>query len=330
MVGFERWAVGAFVAMTLAGCGSGMTVRGEVIQPAQVPVRAFPRILVTSAEDPESREIALAIARHLAVGRSTVDRLDRSAIAELRARGQIDRTTVVLELRTTLTRHERPGWATSDPLNCGVAGCVDSRRSVEDVPVVRAHVSILVAEGPSGRPLQRVELSEQESGSDVLAMRLRVLERLATRARALVDQQVESVPVTLYPLDMPEVRAALEAVREGRWAEGRQRLERFVESKRFQTLPRDQRALVLYDLGQARRFDSTLPAERRFRDAARALRAAVRLVPQPRYAQAIADLERHRQSRAMVREQQEAMAHNFALGSEAARSSPAPPSGYRD
>ena len=59
--------------------------------------------------------------------------------------------------------------------------------------------------------------------------------------------------------------------------------------------------------------DPSLPAEQRFRYAKRALQRAVRLSPQPIYARALADLESHRRSRAMVIEQAEATAHNFEL-----------------
>lgn len=307
-----------------------MTVRGEIVKPAEVPVRAFPRILVTSTDDAESREIALTVARHLARGRSAVDRLDRGAIALLRAGGQIERATAVIELSTTLTQHARPAWRQNEQVDCGPLGCMDGRRtSVEDVPVLRALVVVTVQDGPSGRALQRVELREEESGTDVLAMRMRVIERIAARTLALVDQRIEHVPVHLYPVDLPDVRQAIAALREGRWPEGRRMLAALVQSDAFDALSPEQRALVLYDLGQACRFDATLPPERRFRAAGRALRAAVRLVPSPLYAQAIAELEQHRQSRAMVREQQEAMAHNFGLEVESAGDSPPLPPRYR-
>ena len=326
----RRWLSLAALAAALGGCGGALTVRGEIVKPAEVPVRAFPRILVTSTDDAESREIALSVARHLAEGRSSVDRLDRGAIAMLRAAGQIERTTAVIELSTTLTQHARPAWRQNEQIDCGPAGCMDGRRTgVEDVPVLRARVVVTVQDGPSGRALQRVELREEESGADVLAMRLRVIERVAARTLALVDQRIEQVPVHLYPVDLPGVRRALAALREGRWPEGRRMLAALVESDAFEALPPSVRALVLYDLGQACRFDVSLPPEQRFREAGRALRAAVRLVPSPLYAQAIAELEQHRQSRAMVREQQEAMAHNFGLDVESAGDAPPIPPRYR-
>lgn len=323
----ERALGWALLISLFAGCSTAVTVRGDVLKPAQVPVRAFPRIFVTSGDDTESQQMALAVARHLARGRSTVDRLDRAVIARLRAEGRIERATVVIELATTFSRHASSGWL--GPTDCGPAGCLDAARNFRDEPILRARVIVTVQDGPSGRALQRVELMEEGSGSDATALRARVLERLSQRTLALVDQRIEQVPVRLYPLDLPAVRRAVEAIEEGRWADGRQILEKFVRDERFRSLPRDQRALVLYNLGQARRFDRTLPPEQRFRAAGRALRAAVRLMPVPSYAQAIAELEQHRQNRAMVREQQEAMAHNFGLGRRSEDHSPPPPEHYR-
>jgi len=103
-----------------------------------------------------------------------------------------------------------------------------------------------------------------------------------------------------------------------------------VESSEFDELPREHRAVVLYDLGQVRRFDRSLPPEQRFERAAEALRAAVRLAPEPRYALALGDLQAHRRSRAMVREQHAAMAHNFRIGSGRGPDVPEPPDHYDD
>ncbi len=329
MARLARAAGLALAALASAGCVGAMTVQGEVLQPAQVPVRAFPRILVTAPADAESQELARAVARHLSLGRSEVEQLAPEAIAALRGEGRIERTTVIVELRSTLSRLDQPGWAQNEGLDCGPVGCVDpGHAGMRDVPALTGNVHVIVSEGASGRSLQRVEITEEESGGDLMGMRLRVLERLAQRTLALLDHRIELVPVHLYPVAHAEVQRALDAVREGRWGEGRRRLEVLVRSRAFRALPADQRALVLYDLGQTRRFDATLPADQRFQSAMRALRAAVRLVPHPLYAQAIADLERHRRSREMVREQQEAMAHNFALSRPA--DTPEPPARYRD
>lgn len=316
----------------LGGCSGALSVRGEIVQPARVPVRAFPRILVTADDAPEAARLADAMARHLAVGRSAVRRLAPTEVDAMRSAGRLHRATGLVHVSLTMSRRDRPAWMRRDTLDCGPLGCIESRRPyVEDVPVVRVELVLTVRDARSGRLLQRERVEEEESGMDVLGMRLRVLERVEESALALLDQRPEPVTVELHPVDAPAVRAALAHIAEGSWSEGRARLERFVRSDAFEALPAAQRAVVLYDLGLARRFDATIPAARRFEAAARALRAAIRLVPEPRFASALAELEAHRRSRALVREQQEATAHNFSLAraDETEAGLPAPPPAYR-
>lgn len=318
----------AAAASMLAGCSSALTVRGDVVRPARVPVRAFPRILVVSDGTPEGETVADAVARHLASGRSRVQRLPPAEVTARRDADRIPRATVVVRTAVELVRRDRPEWARRRELDCGPLGCIESQRPyVRDVPVLTGRLTVTVADGPSGRSLQREAVEEQQSGVDLLGMRLRVLERLSERARELVDQRTERVVVELHPVEHPAVRAALALIREGEWTAGRRRLERFTESEAFAALPVDRRALVLYDLGQSLRFDTSLPPDQRFDRAAQALRAAVRLVPEPRYANALGELRSHRRSRAMVREQQEAMAHNFRLG-QPGPEVPEPPAHY--
>jgi hypothetical protein len=317
--------LGWLVLLALSGCGGGVTVHGEMLTPARVPVRAFPRILVTANDDPESQGIADAVAGHLEVGRSEVGRTSRGAVRTMRARGRIERATAVVDLRITMVETGRPEWTRRSDVECGPLGCFESRRAViQDVPLVRAHLAVSVADGPSGRSLQRIEITEEEASADVLAVRLRVLERLRARALALVDQRMQEVPVELYPIDQRAVGAAVELARAGRFGEARERLMRFVEGPRFAALARRERAIVLYDLGQVLRFDRTVEAELRFDRAERAFERAVLLSPEPLFARALRDLEIQRRSREMVREQDEAMAHNFGL------SRTAPPRSYRD
>src|SRR5688572_32214705 len=116
------------LAVLLAGCSGAVTVRGEIVRPAQVPVRAFPRILVASGDDHESRRIADTVAGHLSRGSSDVQRITRERIASLRAAGEIPRGVVVLELSASLVESDRPSWGNRDYLECGPSGCMESRR----------------------------------------------------------------------------------------------------------------------------------------------------------------------------------------------------------
>jgi hypothetical protein len=302
------------LALLLTGCTGALTVSGEIVQPARMPVRAFPRVLVTSSLDAESREVADAIAGHLSGGSAQVDRAPPEAIDILRTEEGMRRGTIVVDVRVRVRELDDAAWGARDDLECGPSGCFRARRlAFQDESLVAGELAVTVNDGPSARELQRIQLLEQERGADVIAMRLRVLERLANGALALLDQRTERVPVHLYPIDRPEVVRALDSVYAGSWAEGRRMLERFVHTERFGQLSDEQRALVLYDLAQALRFDTTLEPDVRFEGAHRALSMAVRLAPQPRYARAIHELDEHRRCRALVRRQHEAAAHNYAL-----------------
>lgn len=322
----------ALAALVIAsGCSSALTVRGDVVLPAQIPVRAFPQILVTAEDTPESLHVAQRLVEHLSRGESDVRSAPEEAIEQWRQDGRIRRATVIVRVRAQLTERDRPGWERVDSTECGPLGCVQaSRNTIVVVPVLVGHMTLTVVDGPSGRALQREQVDEEESGQDVLAMRMRVLERLGTRALELVDQRTERVAVQLHPIDNSTVRDALASIRAGRWTRGRRTLERFVRSTGFDALSSGQRAVVLYDLGQVCRFDRSLPADERFRRGAGALRRAVRLDPETRYANALAELEAHRQNRALVHEQDDAMAHNFRIAEDSTGASvPDPPAAYR-
>lgn len=322
----------ALLALALAGCSSALTVRAAVVRPAQVPVRVFPLIFVLSDESEEALHLADAVTAHLSDGRSEVRRADPAGFASSRDAGLVPPASVAVRIRAQIIQRDRPTWARRQgDLSCGPGGCVQSRRMrLETLPVMRCEVVITVTDGPSGRELQREELEETDEGQDLLAMRLRLLDRVTARALAMVDRRTERVTVALYPVERPLVHRALASIVEGQWTDGRELLERFVGTEAFEALPPAERAIVLYDLGQARRFDPALPPDERFSTAAEALRAAVILSPRAFYADALSQLESHRQSRALLREQEAAMAHNFRIAeSPDAPRVPEPPASYR-
>lgn len=313
----------------LGACGGGLTAAGSVVRPAAMPLRAFPHILIVSDTSDAATHVAGRLAAHLEGSRSRVQTGHPDEVAGLRSRGVLSPGTVVVAIEAELVEDERVSWGRRDPLDCGPLGCPDAQRPVvQTSQVVIGRVRLTVTDGPSGRPLQREDLHEEEAGADVLGMRLRVLERLGERTTAMVDQRTEPVVVELLAVDAPAVRRALALVDRGDWARGADVLEAFVESPAMAALTPDDRARVLYDLGQARRFDSTLPPDERHARAGELLRAAIRLAPEARYAAALAELEADRRSRALVRAQAEAQTHNFRLADGGAPV-PEPPASYR-
>lgn len=302
---------------------------GTVVRPAAIPVRAFPRILVVAGNGDESAVVARRLAAHLDGSTSEVRTPTPDELAALRARGALRPGTVVVSVDAALVQDERATWGRRDTLDCGPGGCIESQRpAIQATPVVIGRVRITVTDGPSGRSLQREDLREEEVGPDVLGARLRVIERLGERTTALVDQRAEPVVVELLTVDVPEVRTALTLIEGGDWAHGAAALQAFVDSPAMDTLPPQTRARVLYDLGQARRFDGSLPPDERFARAAEAMRAAIRTIPDRRYAAGIAEIQADQRSRALLLAQEEARDHNFRLASDGG-AVPEPPTSYR-
>ncbi len=319
----------AYGAACATGCSNVITVRAEVLRPARVPLRVFPRIVVVPSDDAASQRLGQRLIAHLQTGRSIVERASESRSERMLSRGSLPRGTVVVRVRAVLTESERSVVTRRQTIECGPLGCWDEHRDrIEAVVLIEGHVVLTVLDGPSGRSLQRQVVSAEEVGRDVLGMRLRVFERLVTSTAELVDQRTELVDIELLPVESRAVHAALDAIQSGAWARGRSLLELVVRSSAFTSWTAEQRALVHYDLGQAHRFDPSVPPDVRFERASESLGAAVRLDPQRRFAEALEALETQRRSQNLVIEQRDAASHNFRIASED-DGIPPPPASYR-
>ena len=321
------------LALALGACARGPVVSATYEVPATVPLRSFPRVVVTSGHDTLEITMAQELVGHLDAD-IQVQRVDRDRLEQLRRAGQIPSATLVvmIELRTregidvqTTSRQETV---------CGPNGCYRRTRYDEyDVPTLEATTTVTVYEGPTARVLQRATLEAKERGREYDAMRARILEHFLTDLKRLVDSRAERVEVRLLPVDLPGVAEALEQIALGKWREGRLVLERAARSDAAGALERGDRARLFYDLGVARRFDP-LSAERdsdaHFDAAERALRQAIDLDPRPRYADALAQLREHRRATNEISRQREATERNFALEQQRDPDSsvPAPPPGY--
>lgn len=323
-----------------AGCGHSTTVRGSVVYPAAIPVRVFPRILVAGGDDPADRELVGALTAHLrGEGRSRVRSVSVDELEPMRRAGRIRAPSVVLLLESRLRERTQVRWITQPETVCGPIGCFSQNRSrMVDVPVVEGRVSVTVYEGPTARVLQRATVHARGEGRDFLLMRRQVTWELGQRLSRMVDQRRDHLDVVLLAVGLPGVDAAIEAIDGGDWTAGREALERLADSAAGRALEPEDRARLLYDLGQARRFDPATLADTasHFGRAEEALREAVRLDPAPRYAEALRAARAHHRQVVLVREQRAAAAHNFALRPRPAAAEvapigdiPAPPPGYR-
>lgn len=329
-----RRAAIPIVVLLAVGCGGTIGAEARVMQPAVVPVRAFPRVLVASGHLSEEIAVIDALARHLRRGRHVdARRLHVSELEPLREAGRIRPATAVIIATVVMTERMRPEWTTRPEVVCGPSPgpCYEtSRPHLYDVPTLAGRLHLTVYDGPTARVMQRVVVRSADEGRDYESMRRTVLSRLIRRAKQLVDQRVLRREVDLLSVDDEGAARALGRIEAGDWHGGRIALERIAASPRAARLPPTERARLLYDLGQARRFDAGAHDldDARFVAAEQALREAMRLDPQRIYARALGELAAHRRAVALVREQREAARYNFEIGRELPRV-PQPPPSYR-
>jgi len=326
----------SILVFALAGCASSVTVSGTVQHPATVPLRTFPRVFVSSGPSAEEITIAQDLVAHLREGEAVeARRVAQEELEPMRLRGELPPTSVVVLIETSFDESSSARWTTRPETVCGPAGCYTrSRTTTYDVPHLRARVRLTVFDGPSARVLQRLAFDVVEEGRSYGQMRGRAVRDLRQRLERLVDRREEDVRVHLLEVaEVPEVTSAIGAIETGDWRAGRIALERAVRSDRVRALSAERKARVFYDLGVARRFDPVSLArdpERHFEAAESPLRRAVRLHPHRRYAQALQEVQRHRQQITLLREQEEAAQHNRSLESTPPTSPvPQPPPAYR-
>lgn len=340
-------AASALVALSVAACGSGLRVSVVVPVPPDLPVRAFPEIIVILEGLPEEIEVAEAIAAHLAAsaGSSRIERLDEARLAMRRAQGALGPASIVLHVEVRMVESLRSSWTTRPETVCGPWGCATQQRTVMiDVPQIDATAVLHVSEARSGQPLQDLPLREHDESGDAIGMRMRALMRLRERAIAAIDPGRVVLAIELAPVDDAAVRAALDAIRGGHPGEARRALERIAARDDFGARRAEDRAKILFDLGQARRLEARtgeglgeVEREARLGESEEAIRGAIRIDPQPIYARALAQIDEERQAAARMRTLEEAASHNFALqrggssgGELPPESVPEPPPGYGD
>ena len=324
-----RWLMlGVWAGVCLTGCGGSAWARGYLVQPASVPVRAFPNVWVLRGESMLEDRIAERFAAHVgASGRTRVEMISRHQWEESRRAGKMRPATVVVMFRLGVDEEMHSRWATRPESICNAWGCYTVQRSyVYEVPTVTGKLVLIVYDAKSGRRLQRLTLRTMGKSTSRQRAREHVADTLARRAQALTSQRKRMIEVELIDVDLPQTRRALDLMRAGRWLQGREVLEQLERGGRLVWLPAVKRARVYYNLGQARRFGRRRAEDELhgLRTAEQALRQAQRLDPQPRYARAIHALSRQVHSAQIVLDQRTAAEHNLRLESQLALPSPPP------
>ncbi len=325
MTGMSKWrvlaAVGA-LGIAASGCAGVVSAYASVKRPAEIPIRAFPRVVLVPGLGPHDREVADALALHLASTGLVDVRVDPPGPVE--GAGREAPGTAVVNLYVALTATSRTEWVTRPETVCGTIGCYStSRTSPVHTPVAEARLFVVVRDGGTGRKLQEAVLVARSSASTQSYMERAIVRDLSEQVRRAVDVRQERIRIEVLDVDHAVADRAVARLRDGAWHEGAALLDDFFASGAAASLdPRD-RARAYYDLGIARRFDEAFESDpdARFERARAAFEQAMALDPgQGRYAEALAALETHRERARILRDQTLALEHNRALAGRAPRS----------
>jgi tetratricopeptide (TPR) repeat protein len=318
MRGMAKWGVlGAVLALATAsgGCAGVRSAVASVRSPAEIPIRAFPRVVLVPGLGRHDREVADALALHLASTGLGDVRVEAQGAVE--ASGSEAPGTAIVNLYVALTATSRTEWITRPDTVCGAVGCYSTPRTTPvHTPVAEARLFVVVRDGGTGRKLQEAVLVARSSATTQTFMERSIVRDLSEQVRRAVDVRQERVRVDVLDVDHEGAALAVAHLRDGEWHEGGELFEAFLASGAAASLaPRD-RARAYYDLGIARRFDDAGRADpdARFARARAAIEKAIELDPgQERYAAALAALETHREHARALREQQLALEHNRSL-----------------
>jgi hypothetical protein len=294
----------------------------------RLAIRVFPEIVVVSGGVPLELGVADALAAHLARnGRARVLRVDRAQLELRHASGTFGPATAILSVEARIDERIQSTWdrrpRSECPTDGGMSGTLDATLAVD------ASVRLRVTEARTTRVLQELELREREVCGDPETRRARAVARVRARALEVVDATQAAAAIALEDVDHPDVRLAIVWAREGRAHRARLALEAIANEESFHGRGEDERARILFDLGQALRLEARTGERMGVAELAaadRALRAALALERRTPYYEAVAEVAVELAAAERMREFDEATSTNFAMALP--HDLPSPPPGY--
>jgi len=312
------WVAVAVWVASLAGCSHTLTLHARVIEPAGIPVRAFPHVWVDRGELLPEQEVARGFVEYLQQTPGLHVRLvNRDELAAARAGGTVPAASVLVVVRVHTTDLSRVEWTTRHETVCDALGCFSVPNTVSyDIPVMEGELRISVQDAASGQELQRAVVKAREEGRNYDDMLPRLLVTLSDRLHRLAEQRALRVEVELLEVDHRVMERALSLAEAGKWVAARAAVEALINADSFASeLEREDQARVLYDLSQLMRFATregegplvALKASRTFAE------RALTLHVQSRYVDALKIIDEDIRRRAMVEDQRAAAEQNFAI-----------------
>ena len=307
----------AWLLALLPGCGS-LAIQLHVPRPAAIPARTFPVVCVAGEGSDEARDIALAIADHLAgsdtrVVTTTPARLLGMAATE-------PEPALALLVSVSLTEALTTEMSSMPSVRCeSVSPCYGyPTRLPIDVRVQIGEVLVRALDPRRAAELGRATRHAEESEPSPIAARLAVLDRLRALAIALVDVADDVIDLELDAPPDDATRSAIDAARAGNVHDARLALDAHLADPSLST---DVRIAIAFDRAQLLRadVDSATPSasdeHTRLADAEAALLAVVQQAPDERHERALMQIRTERAAREDVRTQQAAADANFARSS---------------
>ena len=314
----------------IVACGNVVTA--TVYYPAALPLRTFPHVVVSCGQNRDEAFLARHLVAHLFREGSSRQCMPHERVEFLWEQNEASDVRVLVVLDLSIQDHVRTVFENRSSVACSTVGCYTRSDETRDFHVVDATLRISVYDGLSAQSRQQLHLQAREEGYNYAPLRSLVLHRLVEKVLRLVDARAERVSVRILHSDHSVVNRAVDFAQQGQWRDARITLQRFVATPEFRGLSASEKALILYDLALAWRFDTSMENDlsARFAIADELLRRALRLDPQPLFAEALDDLGRHRTQLLLLQEQQRATEHNFQLlhQSNPQERIPSPPSEY--
>jgi hypothetical protein len=312
----DRIGLLLLLLFVLAGCVERVVVRAPVLYPAELPVRAFPSLIIAGGELPEG-DLGERLRAHLAAdGQHEVRKVAVKELEPLRQAGSISPFTLVVLLEPGFSVDDGGGWQTQPVQVCDMFyGCYTDAQSVYgSAPRLIAELDVTVYEGPTARKLQTVTLDAWQYGGDTAPLRQQLLAELGVKLERAVDVLQSETRAELEPVaELPIVGLALERLRAGQWAEGRDLLEQ--AARQLGGQPRKVQKRVWYDLALARQYapgPQGLDAQT-FAGVERAFQLAIELDGSKRYLAAYERAKQMRERAQVLEEQRRAARENYAL-----------------
>lgn len=321
---WRRWypwgIANVFCSLWLVACAQTITLSGSSLEPATVPLRAFPQVFVLQGELDSERALAKALAQHLSEqGHTVTEVLDEAGLrARLRAGGG-GRAMAIAELVLQSREVYHYGYDSSRKTLCDSLGCFAAPGSLRrEMPSLSATLIISVRVGRSMELRQQATVKTVAFADTLSELRKLATHQLAERLGQLFDIQRLWSHVEFY--DETEAAEALDAAEDGEW---RKATQLHLKAAQVAGLSQETRARLLYNAGLCAAFiDEGVDLEVLLRAQEHMEQALMRVPGDARFRRGLRFVRSRLRVARALHAQRAAAHHNFTVAGLAAETTP--------